>query len=56
MPYSKEELGMAYAFEQADDGTMWRGTKEKGLIAAIPQSNPLKSLSRKLKASKSNAL
>ncbi len=42
VPYGKEELGMAYAFEQADDGTIWIGTKEKGLIAAIPQSNPLK--------------
>lgn len=42
VPYSKEELGMAYCFAQSADGTIWIGTKEKGLLAATPQSSPLK--------------
>ena len=41
VPYSKEELGMAYTFVQSDDDTIWIGTKEKGLLAAVPQKAPL---------------
>lgn len=42
IPYSKEELGMAYCFVQSADGTMWIGTKGNGLLAAVPQRGTLK--------------
>lgn len=37
-----EELGMAYAFVQDSEGTLWIGTKGGGLIAARPQAGPLR--------------
>lgn len=38
---SSEELGMAYSFVQDHEGTIWIGTKGKGLIAAHRQTVPL---------------
>lgn len=40
VPNSTNELGIAYAFTQDHNGTIWIGTKGNGLIAATPGRQP----------------
>jgi len=47
-PHSTDEVGIAYAFVQDHEGTVWIGTKGNGLFAAQPLDEPRNTAHAKL--------